>query len=259
MGRLIMMIIAVCLLTSCAQTFFTVPFKYSSNSHLDFRSAMVTLNTPPEELIFDLSKFFRKQGAIVLQREKLDYRLEETTNAFACWEAQNENTQKEFMTYSVNSYTQFQQIDRKTAYNKREISPSCKIFNEVTTGVRDSWLLMVQFPPEYANKTIYRPTSSNLFIFGGQNQSLQGITTTSIAEKVQIDITTRLYLWAWESDDGKTNIYLEGRPVIAQVEATLGYSIGWVWWKVSNGYRESEVIRSYVLLLQDYDRERSTY
>ena len=220
---------------------------------------MVTLNASPEELIFDLSNSLRRQGETVLQREKLDYNLEETINAYACWEASNEITKEEFTAYSVNSYSQFKNIDRNTPYSKRGISPTCRIFNEVTTGGKDSWLLMVQFPSVHANTTVCRPTTSSFFAFDGQNQPLQAFSTTSIARKVEIDITTRLYLWAWQGEGGKTNVYIEGRLLSGQIESAPGNSIGWSWWKVTNGYRESEVVRSYVLLLQDYDRERSLY
>lgn len=243
------------ILSSCARNFNTVDFKYSSNAHQSFRSGMAEIDTPPEQLVVDLSAALRQQGAIVLQREKIDYILEEDKNAEACWQANSEIFQKEFHAYETNSFSLYQAIDRVAPYQNRGISQNCRIFNEISTGEKQSWLLMVQLPAERFNTTVYRPTSSRFFIFDGKNAPINAYSSSAVAEDIEIDITTRLYLWAWQNEDGKTNLYLEGRPFSGQVEAASGNSIGWKWWKVSNGYRESEVVRSYVLLIQDYDRD----
>jgi len=88
----------------------------------------------------------------------------------------------------------------------------------------------------------------------GSGASVHGFATSQVAENVGIEIATRLYIWAWRSADGQTTVYLEGRPFSGQVEAAPGNSIGWTWWQLTNGYEERDVVKSYVLLLEDYDR-----
>lgn len=247
--------VAVVVISGCAPTFTRVDFKYSSIAHLSYRDAMTTINKDPETLVFELSEAFRRQGGMVLQRQELGYHLELDAAAQLCWEANTSIYEKEFASFEKNSYKQYRKINRTKPYTSRGVSPQCRIFDEVPTGSKTSWMLMVQFPPRSANATIYRPVSNSFFVFNGIDKPLiQGFGTTRVPQNVGIEISTRLYIWAWKGVEGKTVVYLEGRPFSGQVEAASGNSIGWQWWKISNGYQEADVVRSYLLLIQDYDR-----
>lgn len=250
MGKICLLLIST-LITSC--TFTTVDFKYTSNSHQSFRSAISTIQTPPEILVSKLSSALRQHGAIILIREKIPYNLQIATNADKCWQANRTITLQEFASFSSNDYSQYKKIDRKAPFINMGITQNCQIFDEIPTQ-NQSWLLMAQFPSERANTTIYKPTSSNFFIADGKTPPIHGFISSTTPETVEIDITTRLYMWAWEDNDGNTKIYLEGRPFSGQIEASNGNSIGWRWWKISNGYKEAEVVKTYILLLQDYDQ-----
>jgi hypothetical protein len=256
MWRIVLMVTVIGIgLSGC--TFSRVDFKYSSIAHLSYKDAMTTVRCDPETLVFDLAEAFRRQGCVVLQRQELNYYLVENANAKACWEAATAIWKQEFDAYAQNSYSQYDRIDRLTPYTSRGVTQECRIFDEVLSDPKQSWLLMVQFPSRSANTIIYRPTITSFFVFNGVNPPIQAIGSSQSAESVGIDITTRLYIWAWRCADGRTSVYLEGRPFSGQVEAAKGNSIGWSWWKVSNGSQEADVVRSYLLLIQDYDRERS--
>ena len=252
MGRLIAVVLA---LSVCGCTFSTVAFKYSSLSHMDYHQAMVSIGASPEKLMYDLSEAFRRQGAVVLERKRINFHLIETGCAKECWAANAQIAQEEFATYRSNSFTAFKAIDRKGPFRERGVVPDCKIFDEVSDTATESWKMLVEFPPRSANTTVYRPTMSNFFIFG-QSTSIQGLSMSQTAQNVGILISTRLHIWAWRSKDGPTNVYLEGRPISGQIEAAPGNSIGWSWWQLANGFEEQNVVKSYVLLLEDYDRAR---
>lgn len=248
------MVILAALTSSCAQQIVRVDFKYSSLSHMSFRESMTTLNSQPSDLVYKLSDAFRRQGATVIERKKLDYYLAVTDDADACWAASNEIYQQEIASYRNNKYSEYQRIDRKKPFKKRSIRTDCTIFTNSSAPLLDSWLLVVEFPARSASTTVYTPNLDSFFVFG-QSGSIQGLSETRTPQQVGMQITTRLYIWAWRtSDDKKTNVYLEGRPVSGQLEAAPGNSIGWQWWQISDGYQEQKVVRAYVLLLEDYDR-----
>lgn len=242
-------------ISGCATVFARVDFKYSSVAHISYSESTTTLQVDPETLVFDLSEAFRRQGVTVLDRKELDYHFQENVSGRECWEAVASIFRQEFDAYQKNSYREYSNIDRVKPFKDRGLNQQCHILDRVYAEPKTSWLLMVQFPQRSASATIYRPTSSTFFAFNGINKPLTQIFGTSeTKENVGIDISSRLYLYAWRSENGRTNVYLKALPFSGQVEAAEGNSIGWTWWRVASGYEEADIVRSYKLLIEEYDR-----
>jgi hypothetical protein len=162
--------------------------------------------------------------------------------------------QQEFSAYAKNNFPEYEKIDRVSPFKSRGIEQNCRFFEEIPAGGVDSRLMIVEFPPRSSRTIVYRPTMENFFVHGS-GQFVHGFSTSSVAENVEIQISTRLYIWASQNEASHTKLYLEARPISGQIEAGAGNSIGWKWWKIANGYEEQNIVRSYVLLLEDFDRQ----
>jgi len=243
-------------LTGCATNFSRVDFKYSNLAHMNFRDAMINVSRSPEELVFDLSEAFRRNGANVLERTKLNFILSESSNAQSCWEADYEIFQQEFAAYRANSFPMYKSIDREKPYISRKVTNNCSLFTNTNAPDADSWLLLVELPPRTSQTTVYQPTVDNFFLFS-QNKSVQGFSTSYIPEQTAISVSTRLYIWAWKPKDSqKALVYLLAKPVSGQIEANKGNVIGYTWWQLANGYAEQQTVRNYIALIQEYDRKK---
>lgn len=247
------------LLTGCANNFTRADFKYSNIAHMNYREAMTEISTPPEEFIFDISDAFRKHGATILERKKIDFFITENSFAQKCWEANYSICQKEFTAYRSNDFKMYKAIDREKPFSTRNLTNDCSYFTNSTKPGTDSWFLLVEFPPRSAQTIIYRPSLNSFFVFNPDIathgfQGVQGFSTSQHQEQVRVNISTRLYVWAWkESNATNTNIYLMAKPISGQIEAAPGNSIGYSWWQQANGYSELQVVKNYISLIQEYD------
>ncbi|MGZ9897044.1 hypothetical protein [Shewanella gaetbuli] len=251
--KFIAAILVVLNLTACANGFSRVDFKYTSASHLNFKQSSLNMSLPPDELVAQLSNSFSRQGARVLIREQLDHILKPTLDSYGCWEAKRAITEQEFAAFTKNSFSDYKNINRDFPYKSRNLKLNCNQYEQVTVKDANSWLLMVEFPPVTANKTIYRPSVNNFFI-ASQSTHMNGFSISEVPENVSIQIFTRLYIFLRAMPNGGSEVYLEARPVSGQVEASDGASIGWSWWRLSSAFEERDIVRSYKILLEDYDR-----
>ena len=254
--KIIKMILLSLALTGCATNFTRVDFKYTNLAHMNYRDAMTTVSRNSEELVFDLSEAFRRNGANVLERTKLNYILSENDNAHNCWEAEYEIFQQEFAAYRANSFPMYKSIDRKKPFASRQVTNDCSLFTNTNDSDADSWLLIVELPPRTSQTTVYQPTIDNFFLFS-QNKTVQGFSTSYIPKQAAISVSTRLYIWAWRpKDNQRTLVYIFAKPISGQIEAKAGNSIGYTWWQMVNGYSEQQTVRNYIALIQEYDRKK---
>jgi hypothetical protein len=253
--KFIKMILLSLAMTGCATNFSKVDFKYSNLAHMNYRDAMTTVSRNPEELAFDLSEAFRRNGANVLERARLNFILSENRDAQSCWEAEYEIFQQEFSAYRANSFPMYKSIDREKPYVSRKVTNNCSVFTNTNAPDADSWFLLVELPPRTSQTTVYQPTMDNFFMFS-QNKTVQGFSTSYIPEQKAISVSTRLYIYAWRHKDSKrTLVYLFAKPISCQIEASKGNSIGYTWWQLANGYNEQQTVRNYIALIQEYDRK----
>ena len=47
--------------------------------------------------------------------------------------------------------------------------------------------------------------------------------------------------------------YSRAGQIIDQIEDASGNSIGYLWWQQANGYSESQIVKNYISLIQEYD------
>lgn len=253
----VVLIMLLAVLSGCAQNFTRVDFKYSNLAHMNYRQAMTSISISPEVLVYDLSEAFRQKGAQVLNREQLEFYPREKEDGYQCWEAEYSIFQKEFEAYRNNSFSAYRSIDRETPFTSRNVSSECSVFENISDESVESWFLRVEFPPRSSQATVYRPTVDDFFIFS-QNQIVQGFSTTHVPKQIDIEVATRLYLWAWRfKGSEETSIYLMARPVSGQIEAALGNSIGHKWWQIANGYSEEQTVKNYLFFIEEYDRYKA--
>ena len=256
--KLITIILLSLALAGCATNILRVDFKYSNLAHMNYRDAMTSVSTKPEELVFDLSEAFRNNRATILERTKLDFILIENKDAQRCWEAEYEIFQQEFSAYRANSFPMFKSIDREKPFISRQVTNKCSLFTNTTAMEADSWFLRIELPPKTAQAVLYQPTVDEFFMFGPRNKWVQGFSTSYIPEQLGIAVSTRLYIWAWRLPNSQeTHVYLYAKPVSGQIEAQAGNTIGYIWWQMANGYSEQQTVKNYISLIQEYDRKKN--
>ncbi len=254
----ILLLILTCF-TGCANNFGRVDFKYSNLDHMNHQEGTIKISTPPEDFIFDITAAFRNNGANIIIRKKIDYVLTENTLGQQCWEAKYSISQKEFNAYRLNNFSIYNGIDREGQFSSKGLESNCSYFTRNIESDADSWQLVVEFPPRSAQTTIYRPTMNGFFMFNPNTMtpSMQGLSTSQNQENIHINFSTRLYVWAWKSiSDSKTNVYLMAKPVSGQLEANQGVTIGYTWWQYANGYNESQTVKNYISIIQEYDHQK---
>ena len=241
----------------CETVFTRVSFHYTSLSHMSPKDSATTVSTGPEDLVFELSEAFRANGAVVVNRSKVDYVLDLTPGWEDCWRANYELQQKDFALYRQNDFQAFKHLDRSTTFTAHHVSDECAFFVNRNDPSAESWYLVIDLPPRTAETTIYRPTFDQFFQVSQKGVAMQTVSTGTAEEKKSIKLFSRLYLWASRTaDSATTTVYLIARPVCDQVEASRGISIGYSWWDSTNGFFEQQVVRNYLALIQEYDRKK---
>jgi hypothetical protein len=234
-----------------SNNFVKVDFKYRNLSHMPVDDAMVELDVSPKALIYALGDSFKAQNNLMLDRQKLDFFNMKSPNYKECWEAQKEIIAAEFVSYQQNNFSSYENLDRHAVFAKHGVTENCTLMQVASLDTAESWFLRVEIPQGNYNTTISVPNVESFFAFSG-NVSVFGNSTSYSNQTVTTSFSSRLYIWAWkESPESKTKVYLMANPVNSQVEACGGCSIGYKWWKQSNGYAEFKLVKHYKFLLED--------
>lgn len=256
MKKLYLISVLLLFCVGCQTTFVKVDFKYSNLAHMKANDAIVELDIEPEVLIHSLSNSFRAQNNNILERKKVDYVNSKTENSDKCWSAQNEIFKAEFITYQQNNFTNYTNIDRLGILAKYGFGENCNIMQEVSTESADSWLLKVEVPQGNYDTTISVPNVSS-FLFYSSSYPTYGSVIEHKDRVVSTSFSSVLYIWASKlTPESKTKVYLFARPVNEQVESCFGCSIGYKWWKKTNGFAELKLVKQYKFLLEDLARSK---
>jgi hypothetical protein len=258
--RITLLILSMTLLSGCASlmTINKAWMKYNSLTHIDFDQSTVSLSMGTEELAFTLSEKFRELGGSVLERKAVNTVPRKTENSRLCWEAKNDLSTDEFKIYQTRDYSMFKGLEPATPFNERNISPDCKIYEFEIVKENEVYFLTVDFPDRNSSATIYQPTLNTFFMSNGTN-TVNGLVTGGSTRNVGAKANSKLRIWIWPKNNNSSNIFMEANPVSNGVESTSGPDdfpvIGVLWWKIINGEAESNLIRSYVLLFEEYERK----
>lgn len=252
----LLLLLSTILLGSCSHTISRVDFKYSSLAYMPYYEAIVDLDIPAEELIFSLSNGLRAESFEILERKEIPYQLKESNESRHCWEALNELYLKEFHSYELNSFEEYKKIDRNIIFEKRGVTVNCSIFTEIKSN-SPSWYLEAEISRGSYTTEVIVPNIETFFLSNGTT-NINGISSNSKIKEVGTEFRSRLYVWASENEEAKTTrVYIMAKPVNSQTVSNPGNSIGYSWWKQSNGYAESRLVKKYVFLLQELGRSKS--
>lgn len=252
-------IATVTILSSCMSlmTVVKTEFKFNSLSHLRYDDSRILLPGKTGDIAFMLSESFRNAGGTVLERELVNIFPNKTAESDSCWDAKRELTQMEFAAFNAKDYGAYVDIDRETPFKTRQLSLDCKVFAEEKRERPDTYKLLIDFPNKQISNQIYKPTVSNFFISNGQKMT-QGMVVSGGSSNVRLDIFTRLRIYVWPSDSAdEVNVFMIATPVIGDIEAQEGATVGSLWWPTTDGKTEANVVKSYLLLLEDHMRKQN--
>jgi hypothetical protein len=258
--RFILLISCISIVSGCASlmTVNKAWMKYNSLTHIDFDHSTVSLSKGAEELAFTLSEKFRELGGSVLERKLVNTIPRKTENSRLCWEAKNDLSTDEFKIYETRDYSMLKGLDPAIPFTEKNISQDCKIYEFEIVKQNEVYLLEVDFPDRNSSATIFQPTLNTFFMSNGSS-TVNGLVAGGSNRNVGVKANSRLKIWIWPKSKNSSNVFMEAIPVSNGVESTNGPDdfpvIGVLWWKTINGDAESNLVRSYVLLFEEYERK----
>jgi hypothetical protein len=229
-------------------------FKYDSLAHVNYYNSSTILKINSEDLAFMLSENFRNSGGTVIDRKKVSSIPVKSNNSDTCWEANQELTDKEFEIFSTRSYSLFKSLDNDEPFLSRDINIDCKIYEFSGAQSDQAFLLVVDFPAKGTTTSIYQPTLNSFFITNG-TQMVNGLVTGGSNRILGIKAFSRMRIWIWPESDGVSRVFMVATPVSNGIEAGGDAQIGVLWWNAINGRIESNLVRSYILLFEEYARK----
>jgi hypothetical protein len=256
--RLILLISYSSLVSGCA-SLMTVNksfMKYNSLTHINVEQSTVSLSMGVEELAFTLSEKFRELGGVVRERVLVNEIPRKTVNSQLCWEAKNEVSKSEFKIYETRDYSMYKNLDTSIPFNKRNISQDCKIYELEIAEEKEVYLLEIDFPDRNSSAAIYQPTLNTFFLSNGTN-IINGFVSGGNTRNVGVKANSRLRIWIWPKSKNSSNLFMVANPVSNGFESGTdeNLTIGVLWWKTINGSAEANLVRSYVLLFEEYERK----
>lgn len=245
----VIIILAALMLQGCG--FSRVGFKYGSFHHVPPSESMTSIGIPPTDLAMLLSRGLRQEGAVIVDRRKINTVIDIPADALACWSATKEVVDAEFESYRRDDFGLFSNIDRDTPFVKRHVVNNCQIISQHNDNdIEESWYLAVDLHDR--NPTVNLTTYNDLVLTDGKKLIVGGVESSG--ESININIYSRLKFWIWrKKGDNRTSVYVEGIPVSGGLEAKNGNSIGYLWWQHITGYEESRLVRNYLALLSEMD------
>jgi hypothetical protein len=218
-------LVALLLLTGCAQHFTRVDFKYDSNAHLHPVDTIIPFAGTPDEAMKRVASFVSERHGVVTNRgvDRPAIRIWFPPDADKIWAAHRAIFEQEWRCFDKDDPRTYFAIDRSAPLVRRDLVVVQQ------DAVVASMSMRVELPARMAQWK----TQPGLSL-------LSPIWWTQTSD---VSIKPVLYVFAWTDSNGKTWVYARGTPQLNGIEA--GAPQAWVahdLWKASTGYQEAILV-----------------